>query len=152
MTEQKQAALDPNGKYLIQEGSGAVFVFSEKLAKRKDMRPFDPETGKPEATVSAPTVRDVNLVEIELQGKTFKVEQALHDTLTEMADVMTKLQDANKDMAEEKKGFEAFKERLETDNLDLTEQLKEATEKIKELEDDESEGSTAKGNRKKKDK
>lgn len=38
--------LNPNGRYLIQEGSGHIYIWSEALAKRKDMRPYDPVTGQ----------------------------------------------------------------------------------------------------------
>lgn len=116
-------------KYLIQEGSNHVYVWSERLASRKDMRPYDAEKKglAVEERVSRKTVP------IELQGKTFRVEEDLHDVLTEMGDVMMRMQEENGKLKTETANFEAFRERLTTDNLDLQEQLDAANERIKEL-------------------
>ena len=51
------------------------------------------------------------------------VEQALHDVLSEMAKVFAGMQEENRSLKEKVVYFEGFKERLETDNLDLQEQL-----------------------------
>jgi hypothetical protein len=126
----KKPKLDPNGKYLIQDGSNHIFVHSDKLALRKDMRPYDPKAGKV-AVEPAPVTK--GLVEIELQGKSFMVEQALYDLLAEMGEKWTEMQEAVKTLNAEKTDFEAVKERLTTDVADLTEQLKAAQEKIAEL-------------------
>ncbi len=126
----KKPKLDPNGKYLIQDGSNHVFPFSEKLAKRKDMRIYDPSGKKPPVEPTQPTK---GLVEIELQGKKFLVEKALYDLLEEMGDKWTEMQEAVKTLTAEKTEFEAVKVRMDTDITDLTEQLKAANEKIAEL-------------------
>ena len=123
-------ALDPKGKYLIQDGSGTVYVWTEALSKRKDMRPYDPVERK--GLAMDPTASEKR-VPIELQGKAFMVEAALHDVLTEMGSVLVALQGENKDLKEKAAGFEAFKERLETDNLDLQEQLEKATAELKQF-------------------
>ena len=120
-------ALDPKGKYLIQDGSGTVYVWTEALAKRKDMRPYDPVERK--GLAMEPTASEKR-VPIELQGKAFMVEAALHDVLAEMAGIFTKVQEENKALKEEKAGFEAYKMRLETDNLDLQEQLEKANKEL----------------------
>lgn len=112
-------ALDPKGKYLIQDGSGHIYVWSEALAARKDMRPYDPVK---KGLTEEPTA-DEKRVPIELQGRTFMVEQALHDVLSEMAKVFAGMQEENRSLKEKVVYFEGFKERLETDNLDLQEQL-----------------------------
>lgn len=119
-------ALDPKGKYLIQEGSGHVYVWSEALAARKDMRPYDPVK---KGLTEEPTANEKR-VPIVLQGKNFMVEAALHDVLAEMAGIFTKVQEENKALKEEKAGFEAYKMRLETDNLDLQEQLEKANKEL----------------------
>jgi len=119
-------ALDPKGKYLIQDGSGTIYVWSEALAARKDMRPYDP-VAKDRAI--EPTANEKR-VPIEIQGKAFMVDEALHGVLSEMAKVFTAMQDENKALKEEKQAFEAFKVRLETDNLDLQEQLEKAQEEL----------------------
>jgi len=112
-------ALDPKGKYLIQDGSGTVYVWTEALSKRKDMRPYDPVK---KGLTEEPTA-DEKRVPIELQGKNFMVEAALHAVLTDMGKVLVALQEENRALKENAANFEAFKERLETDNLDLQEQL-----------------------------
>ncbi|MDA8126075.1 MAG: Arm DNA-binding domain-containing protein [Deltaproteobacteria bacterium] len=43
--------LNSNGRYLIQDGSGHIYIWSEALAKRKDMRPYDPITGHADPVV-----------------------------------------------------------------------------------------------------
>ena len=112
-------ALDPKGKYLIQDGSGTIYVWSEALAARKDMRPYDPVQ---KDRAQEPTASEKR-VPIEIQGKAFMVEQALHDVLSEMAKVFAGMQEENRSLKEKVVYFEGFKERLETDNLDLQEQL-----------------------------
>ena len=119
-------ALDPKGKYLIQDGSGTVYVWSEALAARKDMRPYDPVK---KGLTEEPTA-DEKRVPIELQGKAFMVEAALHAVLTDMGKVLVALQEENRALKEKEAGFEAFKERLETDNLDLQEQLEKTKEEL----------------------
>ena len=121
-------ALDPKGKYLIQDG-GTVYVWTEALAARKDMRPYDPER---KGLALEPTANEKR-VPIELQGKAFMVAQDLHGVLTEMGGVLVALQAENKALKEEKANFDAFKERLETDNLDLQEQLEKAKAQIEEM-------------------
>jgi len=120
-------ALDPKGKYLIQDGSGTVYVWTEALAKRKDMRPYDPVERK--GLAMEPTASEKR-VPIELQGKAFMVEAALHAVLTDMGKVLVALQEENRALKEKEAGFEAFKERLETDNLDLQEQLEKANKEL----------------------
>jgi hypothetical protein len=128
----KKPELDPDGKYLIQDGSNHIFVYSDKLAKRKDMRPYDASGKKPAIDpVTAGTAAKV--VEIELQGKKFLVEQALYDLLSEMGDKWTEMQESVKTLTAEKTDFEALKVRMDTDNTDLTEQLAKANAKIAEL-------------------
>jgi len=135
----KKPIYDPDGKYLIQDGSGHIYQWSEKLADRKDMRAYDPTGKKP--IEPAPVTK--GLVEIELQGKSFMVEQALYDLLAEMGEKWTAMQEAVEALTAEKTDFEAFKVRLDTDNADLTEQLKAANEKI--LEFQKPEGPTEPG-------
>ena len=120
-------ALDPKGKYLIQDGSGTVYVWTEALAKRKDMRPYDPVERK--GLAMDPTASEKR-VPIELQGKAFMVEAALHAVLTDMGKVLVALQEENRALKENAANFEAFKERLETDNLDLQEQLEKTKEEL----------------------
>lgn len=115
--------LDPKGKYLIQDG-GTIYAYTDKLAKRKDMRPYDVNAGR--AAVEPAESTGVKRVEIELQGKSFMVEQDLYDVLSDMAGVMVDLQEENKSLKANADDFEALKERLTTDNLDLTEQLEAA--------------------------
>lgn len=82
--------LDPKQRYLIQDGSGQIYIRTEKLAKRKDMKEYDPVSkGKAFEPNEATTKKRV---EIELQGKTFLVEQELYDVLTEMGSAMVALQ------------------------------------------------------------
>ena len=123
-------ALDPKGKYLIQDGSGTIYVWSEALAARKDMRPYDPVK---KGLSMEPTTNEKR-VPIELQGRTFMVEQALHDVLSEMAKVFAGMQEENRSLKEKVVYFEGFKERLETDNLDLQEQLEKLRNPVAETE------------------
>lgn len=120
-------ALDPKGKYLIQDGSGTVYVWTEALAARKDMRPYDHQTKGSKALEPTATEKRVP---IELQGKTFLVEDGLHAVLTDMGKVLVALQEENRALKENAANFEAFKERLETDNLDLQEQLEKTKEEL----------------------
>ena len=122
-------ALDPKGKYLIQDGSGTIYVWSEALAARKDMRPYDP-VAKDRAI--EPTANEKR-VPIEIQGKAFMVDEALHGVLSEMAKVFTAMQEENKALKEKAAYFDGFKERLETDNLDLQEQLDKARAELKQF-------------------
>lgn len=124
--------LDPKGKYLIQEVSGAIYPWNEKLAKRKDMKPYFHETGGKVLPGNEPRLA-VKRVPIMLQDKEFQVEEDLFNTLSEMGAIFTTMQQENKVLKEEKAAFEAVKERLETDIFDLTGQLKEANAKIAEL-------------------
>ena len=123
-------ALDPKGKYLIQDGSGHIYVWSEALAARKDMWPYDHQTKGSKALEPTATEKRVP---IELQGKTFLVEDGLHAVLTDMGKVLVALQEEARALKEKAAGFEAFKERLETDNLDLQEQLEKATAELKQF-------------------
>jgi hypothetical protein len=118
-------ALDPKGKYLIQDG-GHIYPWTKQLATRKDMRPYDPEN---KGLAFEPTA-DEKRVPIELQGKSFMVEASLHAVLTEMGGVLVKMQAENKALKEKVESFDAFKERLETDNLDLQEQLEKAKSEL----------------------
>ncbi len=115
--EKKTPKLDPKGQYLIQEGSGAVYIWSEALAKRKDMREYNP-SGQPIEPAAAE-----KKVPIELQDKTFLVSPELHAVLAEMGAVMVALQDENARLKAEAADFEAFKVRMDTDKTDLEEQL-----------------------------
>ena len=119
--------LDPKGRYLIQDG-GTIYVYTDKLAKRKDMRPYDVKAGGPVVEPTESTGE--KKVEIELQGKSFMVEQGLYDVLTDMAGVMADLQKENKALKANAADFEATKERLTTDIFDLTEQLANAKGEI----------------------
>jgi hypothetical protein len=120
--EKRVPKLDPNGKYLIQDG-GHIFPWTEKLAKRKDMRLYNHETGS-----GAPTPAEVeNRVPIELNGKTFMVAEDLFETLTEMGKVFVGLQEENKALKTAAMEFEAKMERVTTDNLDLQEQIEKLT-------------------------
>ncbi len=129
--EKKDPQLDPKGKYLIKD-DGHIYPWTEALSKRKDMKPYDPETGRAQFE---PVRLAEKTVSIELQGKTFMVRQELYDVLVDMGNVMVELQEKNKEISVEKENFAAFKERLETDNLDLTEQLGKANAMIKALEE-----------------
>jgi len=86
-------ALDPRGKYLIQKGSGQIFVWSEALSKRKDMSDYDPVRSGKVIEGLAPPKRTT--VPIEIQGQTFQVEPALYAVLMEMGNVMVGLQEQN---------------------------------------------------------
>ena len=114
--------LDPNGKYLIQDG-GHIYPHTDKLAKRKDMRPYNHETGSAALT---PTEADKR-VPIELQGKTFMIDPDLFETITEMGKVFVALQEENKALKTAAAEFEAKTERLTTDILDLQEQVEKLT-------------------------
>jgi len=122
--------LDPKGRYLIQRG-GTIYPYTDKLAKRKDMRPYDAKEGK--AIVEPTESTGAKKVEIELQGKSFMVEQGLYDVLSDMAGVMADLQGENKALKANAEAFTAEKERLTTDILDLTEQLANAKGEIESL-------------------
>ncbi|MEN6464226.1 MAG: hypothetical protein ABFD62_03505 [Syntrophaceae bacterium] len=124
--------LDPKGKYLIQEVSGAIYPWNEKLAKRKDMKPYFHETGGKVLPGNEPRLA-VKRVPIKLQDKEFMVEEDLRNTLAEVVGVVETVVQENAALKEEKAAFEAVKERLNTDIFDLTEQLKEANAKIAEL-------------------
>ncbi len=89
--------LDPKQRYLIQDGSGQIFIRTEKLAKRKDMREYDPKAGK---QVIVPNESTGNLMEITLKDKSFRVEKALYDVLVEMGEAMNALQEENKALKE----------------------------------------------------
>jgi len=115
--------LDPKKKYLIQDGSNAIFQWTEVLGKRKDMRGYDPRTEMPIARPSGdPTVS------IELQGQTFQVNPKLSKIIIEMGDKLVELQGKIKALEAQAENFDAFKERLTTDNADLQEQLDAARE------------------------
>ncbi len=128
MADQK---LDPNGKYLIQDGSGTIYVWSEKLAARKDMRPYDPVSG---TKAIDPVYAAEKRVPIEIQGKNFMVDPDLHAQLVEMSGVFQTIQIENESLKEKVRDFDAFRERLTTDNADLQEQLEAAKARIVELE------------------
>lgn len=121
-------ALDPKAKYLIQEGSGAIYLHTDKLAKRKDMKPYNPETG---GRVIEPNEATKRLVEIELKGKSFLVAPDLHDVLTEMGGVMVALQEENAALKDKTADFDAERERLTTDIQDLMEQLEAVREQMR---------------------
>ena len=119
----KETNYDPKQQYLIQDGSGAIYVRTERLAKRKDMRPFDPESGRA-AIVQAQA--QANLVALELQGRTFKVEPALQAMV---ADLLAFAAGGKEQLA----ALEAQNVRLDTDNTDLQAQLTQAQAQIAEL-------------------
>jgi len=127
-TKSKEVTLNPKQKWLIQDG-GHIYPWTEALAARKDMRPYDPER---KGIATEPTATEKR-VPIELQGKTFLVEDGLHAVLTDMGKVLVALQEEARALKEKAAGFEAFKERLETDNLDLQEQLEKATAELKQF-------------------
>lgn len=122
-------ALDPKGKYLIQDGSGTIYIWTEALSNRKDMRPYDHET---KGKFLEPTAAEKR-VPIELQGKTFMVEAPLHAVLTDMGKVLIGMQEENRALKDAAEKFAAFKERLETDNLDLQEQLEKSRAQIDQI-------------------
>ncbi len=124
-TKSKEVTLNPKQKWLIQDG-GHIYPWTEALAARKDMRPYDPER---KGIATEPTATEKR-VPIELQGKTFLVEDGLHAVLTDMGKVLVALQEEARALKEKAAGFEAFKERLETDNLDLQEQLEKANKEL----------------------
>ena len=119
------AELDPGQKYLKQEETGAIYIWTEALSKRKDMRPYRP--GDQLRAGLGQHIPDAAQEKIELQGKTFSVSKELYDVLMDMGSVLIALQEENATLKTEREGFEAFKERLTTDNLDLAEQLARAT-------------------------
>jgi hypothetical protein len=103
-------SLDPKGKYLRQEETGVIYVWSETLAKRADMREFDPVRMKL-ATDLNPTpkkpLRDD--VSIELQGETFLVSPKLKEIIDDLL---------------------KFTEELKSKNETLTGLLSDATEPV----------------------
>jgi hypothetical protein len=93
--------LDPKGKYLIQDEAyhgqkieDRLYVFSLSLAKRKDMKPYDP--------VNKETVNDLKTPDptpkesIELQGITFEVEPELHKVLARLIEYIEQLESLNR--------------------------------------------------------
>ncbi len=126
MKEKKEPVFDPKGRYLI-NNEGAVYVYSEALAARKDMRPYDPATKTTvvEANASTPGPAQ-ELVKIELQGRPFTVDANLAGVLAEMVDKMEELREENTAYGAKMIAWDAHKERLETDIFDLTEQLEKA--------------------------
>lgn len=109
-----------NQQYLKQDVSGTVYIRTDALAKRKDMRPFDPFSKGGE--VDIPRL-GTKTVPIELQGKTFDVEPDLFELLTELSGVLVTMQEENTTLTEAKSKWEAREERLTTDIADLEEQL-----------------------------
>ena len=108
---------------LIQDKTGTIYVYTDALAKRKDMSlvrdgervgVFDSKASK------------VRRIPIELQGNTFVVEPELHAVLLEMGEAMVGLQSENETGKKAACDFEALKERLTTDIQDLEEQLAKA--------------------------
>lgn len=93
-------SLDPKGKYLRQEGSGQIYVWSETLAKRADMRPFNPVTMKLETDLKPSKPKE----EIELQGKKFVVETELAEMIYSMLGAIEELKPKSKDTHKSKKG------------------------------------------------
>lgn len=112
--------LDPNKKYLIQDETNRIYIYSDALAGRRDMRPYDPETGEKKFP---DTVNP--MVAIELQGKVFQVAPDLQILITEMGEKLRETMELNERLQADAQNFDAFKERLTTDNLDLQEQLDE---------------------------
>ncbi len=129
MKEKKTPTLDPKGRYLIQD-SGHIYIYSEALAARKDMKPYFP------GERSIDPVEVEKKVPIELQGKTFMVAPDLHTVLAEMGGVMVEMQEENARLKAEAADFEAFKVRMDTDKTDLEEQLEAARAEIAGLKTD----------------
>lgn len=123
----RKKELDPNGRYLIHD-DGTIYIWSEALAKLKKMRPYTPGGGPID-----PAPVGKQRVEIELQGKTFMVEQDLYDVLTEMGGAMLAMQTQIEEMTARKTDTEAKMERLTTDNADLTEQLEAVSAELRAL-------------------
>lgn len=117
----KETNYDPKQQYLIQDGSGAIYIRTERLAKRKDMRPFDPGSGR-----AAVAQAQANLVALELQGRTFMVESELQTMVQDLLDFAA-------GGKEQLAALEAQNVRLDTDNTDLQEQLTQAQAQIAEL-------------------
>ena len=86
-TKSKEVTLNPKQKWLIQDG-GHIYPWTEALAARKDMRPYDPER---KGIATEPTATEKR-VPIELQGKTFLVEDHSVETvvLTKTARAFTR--------------------------------------------------------------
>jgi hypothetical protein len=100
---------------------GTVYIWSEALAKRKDMRPY---TTAERTGIEIPTATNkAKTIPIELQGEPFLVEENLHAVLMSMGGVMVALQEENEALKKSAEDFEALKERLTTDIEDLTQQL-----------------------------
>lgn len=73
-------SLDPNGRYL-QHDDGTIYVWNEALAKRKDMREYDPKT-KSIVSRNEPN-QNVN-VPLTLQGETFSVLPRLKELVEDL--------------------------------------------------------------------
>jgi hypothetical protein len=110
---------------LIQDGSGSIYIYTDALAKRKDMKLYRPDA---RLGVEVPEASRVKRIPIELQGNMFLVDPDLHAVLMEMGGVMVALQDENASLKKQAEDFEALKERLTTDIDDLTEQLQVASQ------------------------
>ncbi len=121
------ARLEKGKKYLIQDGNPVPYVWSEKLAMRKDMRAYIHGEDLPEDIESGgkPPV----LVPFEIGDKKFYIDPELYAILKADKDLMD-FKQAQDEIKAEKIALEALRERLTTDNQDLAEQLKEANERI----------------------
>lgn len=92
--------LDPNGRYLRQEGSGMVRVWSTQLAKRPDFREIDPKTMKLVTDHNPPgdSGPRANKELIVLQDKSFHVDSDLKEVLVDMLGFIDELKAKNESL------------------------------------------------------
>jgi hypothetical protein len=95
--------LDLDKKYLIQEGSNAIYVHTEVLAKRKDMKPYDPVREEAVSDLKTPAIPKES---IEIRGITYQVEQGLHEVLSELVEYIESLKSENRMAADYVKSLE----------------------------------------------
>jgi len=112
--------LDPKQKYLIQDGSNHIFIWTEALSKRKDMKPYHLDEGR----VMPKPIDDSRT--IKLGEKQFQVVPDLEATIDNMSKKIDALQAENDKLKKAAEEFDAFRERMLTDNADLQEQLEKA--------------------------
>jgi len=87
--------LDPKRKYLIQDDSNQIYSWSKVLAKRKDMKSYDPVIKEKINDLATPVT---SKMPIELQGKTFFVDEELYETLIGLLDYVGLLKAENEDL------------------------------------------------------
>jgi hypothetical protein len=119
-------ALNPKGKYLIQDDSGQIYPWSKALAKRKDMKPYNVNTNKAINDLAAPDAPPKT--SIELQGKTFFVNEELHETLVGLLEYVELLKKENEGL---KSGFYSKIEKKEVNPHDpnIAAQIRAETDK-----------------------